>query len=1417
MKVRMETDNPLISIIVRTKDRPKLLKIALESIAAQNYRPIEVILVNDGGCDLTIEGIKEILRDVSLNYIRFETSRGRAAAGNAGILSAHGTYIGFLDDDDEFIPDHLSTLVSFLTDSNYRVAYAESEFIVRELDPGSGRAVIRDRKLFASYDFSYVDLLVGNYIPLISLLFSGEVLKNAGGFDESFELYEDWDLLLRIGNEYPFHHIKKVTTIYNQWSKRSQIAQSAELAVTKNAFAMTIRKHLEKITPEVILNLKDKQETLTSELKDLILRFSELESELSRMDAEVSRKIAQLSEKDAILLLKDTELSQKDTELSQKESEISALSDGYAALERQIAEIQSTLGWRILIRLRHIRDGFLPLGSKRRKIYQKVIRSIKKSDSAETPVSTSEDVKTVGNLETNHLIEESDPLLSIHSLSAGDADTKQSFEEAVTDDKTAGAVREITAAELDSESYNVWIKEHEPDEKGLNKQRAESRLFLYRPLISIIVPVYNTDRTMLMKMIESVLAQTYENWQLCIADGNSSESHVREILRSCAESDGRIRVKYLEENKHISGNSNEALSLADGEFVGFLDHDDELSPSALYEVVRLLNEDPAVDFIYSDEDKLDLTGGRSLPLFKPDWSPDLLLSVNYICHFSVLRAALVNELGGFRKGYDGAQDFDLFLRASRITSRIVHIPKVLYHWREHMNSTSGDVSRKNYADAAGKAALADFLKSKGIEGLVLSGRVKTNYQISYGVKGSPLVSIIIPFRDRVDLLKKCIESILEKSTYNAYEVILVSNRSVEEATFLYIDSIRRDARIRALTFDGEFNFSRINNYAVRKARGDYLVFLNNDTEVITGDWLTILLEQAQREEIGVVGSKLLFPDHTVQHAGIIMGMTGFAGHVFHGLPDHLYTYFGSADFIRNVLAVTGACMIVKKEIFERAGGFDESFTVCGGDVDFCLKLYETGYRNIYTPYAVLYHHESASRGPHIPVSDFRLSIERYRKFLDGRDPYYNPNLTLIKTDCSLKMIDEENILKEIRENAMEQNGVIAAAGEDKQHSMSEAVNLVEALDFSITDLDMSRALMCKFEEKRPAITSMNWFIPHFHHAFYGGIHTILRFGNFFSRKGVKNRFVLYDTPSLHEGEIDDKITSAFPDMKNSEIFINRSHDVNRIPYADVSIATLWTSAYSLLKFKHTLGKFYFIQDYEPLFYPASTCYAMAEATYRFGFHGIVNTPGLYDFIKETYDMKAQYFVPAVDRDIFFPAKKSPGWQGERPKLFFYGRPSHDRNAFDLAIATAKKINATLGSRIEIVSAGSEWNPKDYGLDGTVTNLGLLGYKETGDLFRESGFGLILMFTKHPSYLPMELMASGSIVITNHNDANTWLLKDGTNCILVEPSPTYIAEKLLNLIDDPELQETIRDNALQTAASFNWEREMEKIYKFITGS
>lgn len=380
----------------------------------------------------------------------------------------------------------------------------------------------------------------------------------------------------------------------------------------------------------------------------------------------------------------------------------------------------------------------------------------------------------------------------------------------------------------------------------------------------------------------------------------------------------------------------------------------------------------------------------------------------------------------------------------------------------------------------------------------------------------------------------------------------------------------------------------------------------------------------------------------------------------------------------------------------------------------------------------------------------------------------------------------------------------------------DALNLIDALDFSYDDLEHNRRIISDFEKKRPEIKSINWFIPYFLHAYYGGIYTIFRFANFFAaEKGIKTRLVLYDNPYVSEEEIRNKIKEKFPRLAEEEIYIYKGPHVNVIPYADISIATLWTSAYQVMKFRNTLGKFYFIQDFEPLFYPAGSYYALSEVTYRFGFHGIINTPGLYNFVTNTYGMKAEYFVPAVDTHIFFPDKIS-NKKEDNVKLFIYGRPNHERNAFELALATSKKIKAALGDKIEIVSAGSEWDVKVYGVKGIVENLGLLGYEETANLYRTCNFGLILMFTKHPSYIPMELMASGSIVITNYNYANTWLLKDSENCLIVEPLPTYISEKLLSLISDTNLQKTIRENAFKTISSFEWNSQMEKIYTFIMG-
>jgi len=550
-------------------------------------------------------------------------------------------------------------------------------------------------------------------------------------------------------------------------------------------------------------------------------------------------------------------------------------------------------------------------------------------------------------------------------------------------------------------TYECWISKNEPTLKELKQQRKYR--FNYQPKISIIVPVFNTPRQFLIEMIESVLGQTYPNWELCIVDGGSTEKYIKEILDNYSKMDKRIKVKYLSENKGIVGNSNEALNLATGDYITFLDHDDLLPPFALFEVVKAINENPDVDVIYSDEDKIGLDGKRFDPYFKPDWNPDLLKSANYITHLFVIKKELLDNIGWFREGFDGSQDYDLILRATEKAKEIVHLPKILYHWRVWGNSSSFSPETKMYAYNAGKKALEEHLKR-----LSLNGKVEILkpfygwYKITYEIKETPLISIIIPNKDNINLLQNCLESIYKKSTYKNFEILIVENNSVEEKTFRFYEEIeKRFKNLKIIYYDKTFNWSAINNYAVNYSRGEVLLFLNNDTEATNGDFLERMVEHLQREEVGIVGAKLYFPDNTIQHAGVIVGLGGVAGHSHKHFPRNHPGYFGRLISIQNLSAVTGACMMVKRRVFEEVGGFSEEFPVTFNDIDFCLKVREKGYLIVWTPYAELYHYESKTRGyDDTPEKQerFKREIERFQKkwksFLEKCDPYYNPNLSL---------------------------------------------------------------------------------------------------------------------------------------------------------------------------------------------------------------------------------------------------------------------------------------------------------------------------------------------------------------------------------------------------------------------------------------
>ncbi|WKV08527.1 glycosyltransferase family 2 protein [Thermoanaerobacterium sp. CMT5567-10] len=568
----------------------------------------------------------------------------------------------------------------------------------------------------------------------------------------------------------------------------------------------------------------------------------------------------------------------------------------------------------------------------------------------------------------------------------------------------------IYSSEMNESLYSIWIKNNEPNNEELERQKLF--IFNYKPKISIIVPVWNTPKRFLTDMIESVLNQTYSYWELCIADGASNEEHVRECIEAYVTKDKRIKVKYLNENKGIVGNSNEALGLATGDYIVLLDHDDTLAPFALFEIVKAINENPDADFIYSDEDKISEDGGKRFdPHFKPDWSPDTLKSYNYITHLSVIKKELLDEVGWFKEGYEGSQDYDLILRCTEKALNVVHIPKILYHWRFHENSTAGNPAAKLYAYDAAKKALADHINRIGFKGKVSDGLFLSSYKIDYDIVELPKVSIIIPNKDHKNDLERCINSIINKSTYKNYEIIIVENGSTEQLVFdYYNDVMKRYNFIEILSWNDVFNYSAVNNFAAYHANGEILLFLNNDVEVINKNWLEEMIMHVQRKDVGAVGAKLYYPNDTIQHAGVILGILGIAGHSHKNYPAMSNGYFGRLKIVQNLSAVTGACLMIRKEVFNEIGGFDKGFPLVFNDVDVCLKIRKNGYLVVWTPYAELYHYESETRGyEDTPEKQerFNKEIELFKKkwgdILESGDPYYNQNLTLKREDFSIRI------------------------------------------------------------------------------------------------------------------------------------------------------------------------------------------------------------------------------------------------------------------------------------------------------------------------------------------------------------------------------------------------------------------------------
>ena len=548
------------------------------------------------------------------------------------------------------------------------------------------------------------------------------------------------------------------------------------------------------------------------------------------------------------------------------------------------------------------------------------------------------------------------------------------------------------------------------------RDRQERAAFERMPKISILVPLWNTPQDFLQEMIGSVQKQTYGNWELCLADGSDDDhAYVGEYCRRLAETDGRIVYQKLQQNEGISGNTNQCYKLATGEFIGLFDHDDILHPCALYEYVKVINEQDA-DFVYCDEATFkspDIDKMITMH-FKPDYAIDNLRANNYICHFSVFARNLLEGTELFRTQFDGSQDHDMILRLTDNARKVVHVPKLLYYWRAHAGSVAGNIEAKPYVVEAARGAVADHLRRHGFSHFTITSTraFETIFKISYEIIGEPKISIVIPNKDHTEDLRRCIKSIVEKSTWENYEIIVVENNSETKEIFSYYEELKNNPQIKVVTYDGEFNYSRINNLGVSQATGDYVLLLNNDTQVITVNWMEELLMYAQRQDVGAVGGKLYYVDKTIQHAGVVIGLGAHrtAGHVHYRQKRENLGYMGRLCYAQNMTAVTGACLMVKKALYEEAGGLDESFAVSLNDVDFCLKLRSMGYLNVFTPFAELYHFESISRG----LDDKGASAERYNdesarfrkkweKELAAGDPYFNPNFSLDKPDFSLRV------------------------------------------------------------------------------------------------------------------------------------------------------------------------------------------------------------------------------------------------------------------------------------------------------------------------------------------------------------------------------------------------------------------------------
>ena len=857
---------------------------------------------------------------------------------------------------------------------------------------------------------------------------------------------------------------------------------------------------------------------------------------------------------------------------------------------------------------------------------------------------------------------------------------------------------------------------------------------------SVIMPVYNVKIEYLASALASVESQTYANWELCIVDDCSTDPELHDYLKSIRSDN--IKVIFSSKNQGISAASNLAISSACGDYICLLDNDDVLHPKALEELFLKASSSHA-DIMYTDNDVIDECGNRIAAFCKPDWSPDLILSQMYIGHLLAFRRSLYEAIGGFRSEYDGSQDYDFFLRIMDSANCVEHIPELLYSWRAVASSTAANPEAKPYAQTAGLRAIQSYLDSRYGADVCRVEETEFGfvYDVRYPIPEHTTVSIIIPTKDHWQDLKTAIDSIMRVTVFNGeFEIVVLDNNSSDEATIQYLNLISQESKIRVLKAPYSFNWSKLNNQGIREADSDVLVFLNNDIEVLSSDWLTRIAENALRDEIGIVGGLLTYPDGTIQHAGVVIGMGGWADHVYKGQnPVHNGNPFVSPMVTRNVSAVTGACLAVSRDTLATIGVFDEDFIVCGSDVELCLRAEKYGYINLYHPGIRLTHYESKTRDPKsIPAIDFRLSEAMYREFKIAGDKFYNKNLDY--TCLSPRLLSRrEKLQQEVR------------------HDHHVSIDEIRPLVFSPSKMQSIR---------------INLLIPSVNKEdVYGGISTALKFyERILSDMGVAGRIIVVDCDP-READVEDRFPGyEIVDLdrdSDSKYQIVRaySRETRCLPVSagDWFIATAWWTAFCYQnEYNRLLAQegvalnplIYLIQDYEPGFYAWSSRHLLAQTTYSSSVptYAVFNSHELKQYFDNRgYTFEHAFtFDPKLNDQLKDALTALGGTAGKRKQILVYGRPNTDRNAFELLIESLREwlLSYEQHNHWSLVSAGEPHAPVYLGKGRYLTSVGKMDLDDYAKMLTESYAGISLMVSPHPSYPPLEMAAFGVKVITN---------------------------------------------------------------------